>query len=225
MALVLAILSENQTNRAGKLLEQLPALSITRKDRAMTKRSLPSPETLRKLLRYEPETGKLFWRERPVDMFTTSSYCDRWNSRYAGYEAFTSKNGKGYLVGRILGRTYRAHRVIWAMETGSWPVDQIDHEDHDRSNNRFKNLREVSNAENSRNMSLSCRNSSGIVGVHWNKQREKWHAQILVAGCNIYLGLFDDLSDATAARRVAEIKYKFHENHGAVSLVSCGHIQ
>ena len=38
----------------------------------MAPKALPSPEVLRQLLCYEPDTGKLFWKERSRDMFDTT---------------------------------------------------------------------------------------------------------------------------------------------------------
>lgn len=180
----------------------------------MAENSLPPPELLRQLLRYEPETGKLFWRERPIEMFNSNRDWKWWNGRFAGKDAFTAVRNDGYLVGTIMGHFYRAHRVIWVIVTGSWPKDQIDHEDHDRANNRWGNLREVSNIENLRNKSLHRNNASGVVGVYWDRARRKWRAGIRVGGRGFCLGSFDKISDAAAARTAAETKYGFHENHG-----------
>ena len=88
--------------------------------------------TLRTVLRYDSATGKLYWRERCSDLFnatesrTAEHSCRRWNSQYANKEAFTYVTPKGYKTGCIFGQIYLAHRVIWAMQTGAWPVDQLD---------------------------------------------------------------------------------------------------
>ena len=184
----------------------------------MNRTAPPSPETLRKLLRYEPDTGRLFWRERPAWMFKDGAHsalhaCNRWNSRLAGKEAFTAIM-YGYKAGAIFNRTYYAHRVIWAMETGEWPVDQIDHEDHNRANNKWLNLCEASHQENMKNQSLRSTNTSGITGVSWHKGAKKWHVQIRVNGRKVHLGYFHDLNDAITARVSANIEYGFHANHG-----------
>ena len=88
---------------------------------------LPSPELLRKLLRYEPETGKLYWRERTPDMFDDSKSnakrtCAAFNTRLAGRRALTSVDTGGYMYGRFANITHLAHRLIWAMEMGEWPI-------------------------------------------------------------------------------------------------------
>ena len=178
----------------------------------------PSPELLNLLLRYEPEAGKLFWRNRPVWMFVNGMQsalhaCNKWNSRYTGKHAFTTANN-GYRHGDIFGRKYYAHRVIWAMYYGEWPQYQIDHINHVRLDNRVVNLRAVSRQDNMRNSSISQANTSGFTGVHWNKALKKWSAAINTNGNDVHLGLFHNLSDAIDARSAANIKYGFHKNHG-----------
>lgn len=178
---------------------------------------LPPTELLRKLLRYEPETGKLFWKERSVDMFsdgkqTAEHNCASWNEKYAGKEAFTAGD-RGYKQGLILGRNYKAHRVIWALVNGEWP-DNIDHINGIRDDNRIDNLRSVSQAENNRNAKRRSNNTSGVCGVHWYKRGNKWVAQIRADGNIKHLGYFTDFDDAVAARKEAEIEHGYHENHG-----------
>lgn len=94
---------------------------------------------------------------------------------------------------------------------------QVDHINHDRTDNRIENLRLVNANENCKNQKASTRNKSGVVGVSWKSQKNKWHAQIMVDGKQIHLGFYDDINDAKDAkdaRKVAERKYGFHENHG-----------
>lgn len=183
-------------------------------------KELPSPELLRKLLRYEPETGKMFWRERTPDMFTRGGQsaewaCNKWNSRWAGEEAFTAIGGRGYKEGSILGRNYRAHRVIWAIVHGEW-AEEIDHIHGVKDDNRISELRAVTSVENGRNKKRPSTNTSGVVGVRWNKRVQKWHVCITVGGNYKHLGLFTEFDEAVAARKSAEVKFGFHENHGRV---------
>jgi hypothetical protein len=160
----------------------------------------------RELLRYEPETGKLYWLHRDAAR-------PQWNARYANREAFTALDKDGYRRGKIHRRGYLAHRIIWAIVYGEWP-DQIDHIDGDKVNNRINNLRSVSHAENGKNQKRRNTNTSGVMGVVWSKPSEKWVAQIKVAGRYRYLGMFQNLEEAVAARRTAEREHGFHRNHG-----------
>lgn len=186
----------------------------------MKNNSTHTSDFLCKLLRYEPSTGKLFWRERTAEVFRDGGHsaehkCAWWNAQYAGAEAFTAKNGDGYFHGSIMSRPFLSHRVIWAMETGEWPVDQIDHIDHDRANNRMGNLREASNQKNSKNRCLSANNTSGFCGVSWNKRDARWIAYIKIPDARKKnLGSFTDKEDAIAARAAASVRYGYHENHG-----------
>ena len=59
-------------------------------------------------------------------------------------------------------------------------------------------------------------NASGVTGVFWYKRRDGWIAQIYVDGKQRHLGFFDNLLDAVAARKSAEIEYNYHPNHGRV---------
>lgn len=185
----------------------------------MNKELLPTIETLNKLLICDAEAGKLYWRKRTPDLFedrmqSARHVCARWNARYANKEALVYMNDFGYFVGCVTSIHVRAHRVIWAMETGDWPEDQIDHINHDRTDNRIKNLRSATHIENCKNQTVSKSNTSGHTGVYWCKWRNKWRVQIMVGGKNKTLGRFTEKADAIHARKKAEIKYGFHENHG-----------
>lgn len=185
----------------------------------MAEKELPPVELLHKILRYEPETGKLFWRHRPVEMFSDGKFSAEraaamWNGRFAGKEAFTAKTADGYPNGRFAGVTYRAHRVVWAMCKGKPPMRHIDHINGDRADNRIKNLRDVSNHENTKNRFRRQDNTSGAVGVVWKKQAQKWTAKIGVAGKTLHLGYFESFEAAQAARQTAEVEHGFHANHG-----------
>lgn len=180
----------------------------------MADKVLPSPEVLRQLLRYDPDTGKLFWRERPLGAFVSLRGFKTWNARYAGKEAFTACDGYGYLCGAVNYIVIKAHRVIWAMQMGEWP-NHVDHINGIRSDNRFSNLRSVTRQENQRNHKRHKTNSSGHMGVCWHQKAGKWCAYI-DAGKRLHLGLFDDLAEAIAERKAAEIRHGFHANHGRV---------
>ena len=181
-------------------------------------KELPSPELLRKLLRYEPDTGKLYWRERTLDMFVDKKQgakhnSAQWNCKYAEKDALACVDQRGYKRGKIFGRVYLAHRVIWAMYYGEWP-DYIDHINGVRDDNSISNLRSVTALENSRNAKRRYDNVSGVCGVGWLSDRKKWYARIKVDGKNKHLGCFTNFECAVAARKDAETKYGFHKNHG-----------
>lgn len=175
-------------------------------------------EIVRELLRYEPDTGKLFWLERSEKWFkdshrTAKGNCNNWNACCAGKEAFSGSKWDGYFKGKIFGKPYLAHRLIWVYMTGEWP-DEVDHINGVRDDNRWGNLRNVNHQENQRNQKLRKDNTSGICCVRRNKRDKKWYANIKHNGVQLFLGCFGNIEDAIAARKAAEIKYCYHENHG-----------
>lgn len=172
----------------------------------VTDHAVLAPDFLRAVLRYEPETGKLYWRERTPDMFkpgkpgcrvarTPDHICTGWNGRHAGNEAFTTNSG-GYRTGRLSGRTVKAHRIAWAIHHGEWPKGSIDHINGDPADNRIANLRDVSHSMNMRNTAARSDNKSGYSGVRWCRRAQKW----IVA---IQIGRFSKIEDAVAARDAA----------------------
>ena len=128
-------------------------------------------------------------------------------------ESFGYSHNEGYISLYIGGKEYLAHRIIWMFETGRWPV-QVDHVNHDRSDNRWKNLREVPPRENQMNMGLRKNNSSGVQGVRILPSG-KFCAYIMVNRKQISLGSYSTIDEAVSARKKAEIQYGFHSNHGS----------
>lgn len=185
----------------------------------MAVKALPSQEVLRQLLRFEAQTGKLFWRARRPEHFsplkqTPGHAASMWNSRYAGQEAFTCLNDAGYKTGRIFNNLMRAHRVIYALHFGAWPDAEIDHINGVRADNRIENLRPVSRTENSHNVAVHRDSGTGLIGISWYPRLNKWCARICVNGVRTHIGVFACIGQAIRARKAAEITHGFHENHG-----------
>lgn len=166
-------------------------------------------EDLTAALRYDAKSGKLFWKQR-------KDRSPQWNGRYSGKEAFTAEFVGGYKHGDIFGIRVRAHRVVWAIVNGEWPNGSIDHINGDPRDNRIENLRVATAVDQNRNQRLQSNNKSGCVGVYWSKAARKWAAQIGDSGKMVYLGLFDRKEDAVNARKNANKKLNYHENHGAL---------
>ena len=61
------------------------------------------------------------------------------------------------------------------------------------------------NAINSKK--LPKNNTSGVRGVYWDKQTQKWRALIEFQGKKICLGRYKDMKEAIVARKAAEEKY------------------
>jgi hypothetical protein len=109
-----------------------------------------SIDDLRRVFRYEPASGELFWRIRPSRNVRAGAM-------------ITSRDKNGYLQVRFRSRVHRGHHIVWAIIYGEWPTEQIDHWDRDPGNNREKNLRPVSQHEQALNREFP--NKTGFKGV------------------------------------------------------------
>jgi hypothetical protein len=141
---------------------------------------LPSPEDLRARLRYDPDTGRLYWRKN----FRRVREGDR-----AGYDT-----GSGYRAIKVAQKQIMEHRVAWAIFYGEWPMREIDHINQNKSDNRIANLRDVDRTENN----LNNRN---VRGYRMNKG--KWEAYYSERGVRHHLGRFSTEAEARAARAKA----------------------
>ncbi|OYD77979.1 UNVERIFIED_ORG: AP2 domain-containing protein [Burkholderia sp. CF145] len=145
---------------------------------------------LRRVLRYVPSTGKLFWKER---------LC---RSVPAGSEAGGIDPTTGYLRVGVFGTIIYAHRIAWALHYGEWPDTILDHRDRCRTNNRIRNLRKADSSSNQANANRSS-NASGYRGVYWHPVCKKWFSSIQKNGKTRHLGMFSDPVEAAAAYQAA----------------------
>jgi hypothetical protein len=105
------------------------------------------------------------------------------NSSHARIGAQAGSIGShGYWRLKIDGRHYRAHRLAWLYEFGHFPAGDIDHKNHNRSDNRIDNLRLATKSQNNANAPLQSNNSTGFKGVSWNKRDKKYIASIKFRG-------------------------------------------
>lgn len=153
------------------------------------------PSILCRLLRYEPDTGRIFWRARDVGLFAdigmpcTQRQCDGWNSKYAERETGLCRNGAGYRYFALDRGRAAVHRVAIAISTGVWPKDHVDHIDGDPSNNRLANLRPATRHQNLRNQKPQTGTTSRFKGVYFHKRSGKWLAQVQSGDLKKYLGI------------------------------------
>lgn len=114
-----------------------------------------------------------------------------------------SYNDQGYVFSIPFGKQIRMHNVIM----GSNDLDDIDHINGIRHDNRKQNLRPCKHFQNIINSKTYSNNTSGRKGVYWDKTRNKWMAIITVNKQTINLGRFDNFKDAVLARENAEKIY------------------
>lgn len=145
----------------------------------MSTRNLTA-ERLRELLHYDPETGVFTWNATGGRKRT---------DKPAGWV----QGGRRFIG--VDGVNVAAHRLAWLYVTGKMPLDQIDHINGDPLDNRFANLRDVSDMGNKQNIRKAKKgNLSGFLGVAPNKKR--WLAKITVNREQICLGTYDTPEEA-----------------------------
>lgn len=83
-------------------------------------------------------------------------------------------------------------------------TDRVDHINHHTNDNRKQNLRAVTRSQNAMNMKSNSRNTTGIIGVSWNKLHNKWQVRIKLNTKDALLGYFDDFTEAVKVRINAE---------------------
>lgn len=135
---------------------------------------------------------------------------------FVGVSLFVGSNGYAKANAKHYGAERYVHRIV--MNAG--PDDYVDHINGDKLDNRRRNLRLCTQSENMRNARMRKDNRTGFVGVRWDKQRQRWAAQISACNKMIPLGRFDTLEEAIEARRAAEEKY--HGDFAARKGVLCG---
>lgn len=163
-----------------------------------------SQDYLKECLYYNPETGVFTWNNRPISHFKNQMYQDIWNLKYSNTESGYT-NVAGYLSICINYKRYLAHRLAFLYVEGYIPENGIDHIDRNRLNNKWSNLREVSQSCNLQNCNLRKNNTSGINGVSWHKNKNKWVSYIVINYETKHIGIFDNFNDAVMARYQEEI--------------------
>ena len=115
----------------------------------------------------------------------------------------TKNRNKLYAQKMVNGKNIYLHRYIMNCPKGKY----VDHINHNTLDNRKQNLRITTNADNLRNGEIRINNKTGVKGVYFDKERNKYVVMIKVNYKGIFLGRFDTLEEAQKIRKEAEIKY------------------
>ena len=129
---------------------------------------------------FDYRDGNLYWKNRKGRIF-------------AGALAGTPSHHYHQIC--IDYKLYRAHRLIWAYHHGPCKLF-IDHINGNSFDNRIENLRECTRSENQKNCCISKSNTSGVKGVVWSKQKQKWRARITADGKEFHIGFFNNIKEA-----------------------------
>lgn len=159
---------------------------------------LPDQSYLCECLSYDPKNGLLRWKERPLSHFPKPGRrIDRtWNTKFANRIA-GSLNQSGYILLKLDGKSWKAHRIIYKLVTGEEPPETIDHKNKNTADNRWVNLRPAAKTENCQNAKSQVDRWSKLKGVHL--KHGKIFSQICVNNKVIRLGYFSSEEEAHAA--------------------------
>lgn len=135
------------------------------------------------ILSLDPDTGFLYWKIPGKG---------RKRDKPAG-----SADRRGYITLTIEYDRVRAHNIVWLLWTGKWPIGELDHRDHNTSNNRPSNLRDTTKSGNNYNRKVT--NKYGCPGIF--QMKTGLYRSMLNTTC---LGYFAALEDAIEARHNAE---------------------
>tara|TARA_R110002020_G_scaffold182703_1_gene378396 strand:+ start:599 stop:1063 length:465 start_codon:yes stop_codon:yes gene_type:complete len=135
---------------------------------------------------YNPETGRIFNSRGEVCSTNLNGYVKCNISIY--------KKGKIFKSYSLLG-----HHFAWFWVNGNIEINNIDHINRNKVDNRICNLRNVTRQVNQWN--------NNGKGYYYNKAAKKYKAQIVI-NCNVkYLGLYDTPEEARQAYLNAKQKY------------------
>ena len=159
-------------------------------------------ELVQTLFMYEPSTGNFYHKINK-------------GKAKAGALAGGKHKVSNVIYLRINGKKELAHRIAWLYHFGELPKEEIDHINHDRSDNRICNLRAVNHSTNMKNKSKYKNNKYGCTGVSVDKRSGRYRAYISEENKQEALGYYATYEEAVNARLTAlDAKEAFHDNHG-----------
>lgn len=158
---------------------------------------------LKEVLHYDPKSG-IFTR--------IPRTAQKKPNRVAGHIT-VSQSGKAYIRITVDGVRHYAHRLAFLYMQGFVP-EQVDHDNGDGCDNRWRNLIASNPLKNARNQRQHSTNTSGVTGVSWLSTRKTWVASIYMDGRLVHLGQRKDFEAAVALRKAAENSRGYSPSHG-----------
>jgi hypothetical protein len=150
-------------------------------------------ERLRELLHYDRATG--VWTR----LVSTSS-----RARAGAIAGCIAR----YRVISIDGCLYCSAPLAWFYVKGEWSKLEIDHNNLDKADDRWENLREATHGENQHNRRLQKNSSTGYIGVSIDLARQCWSVSVKLNGKDHKVRCRGSLAEAAMMR--AELAQKLH---------------
>lgn len=125
------------------------------------------------------------------DFDLIKNFC--WSVNVYGYICCTRRHNTSVLL----------HRLVVNADNDKL----VDHKNHNTFDNRKSNLRIVDKSQNMMNRRIAKNNTSGVTGITWRKDTNKWRVRIQANNKSINIGSYDTIEDAIEARNKAEEKY------------------
>lgn len=190
------------------------------------KKNLPTIKVLNECFSYRPETGEVFWKQRPINHFTNVHGYRIFNGKFAGTKLPTSRYSHGEKVAIAVCLSMQGkrtaiplHHIVWALHFGKYPKDILLHRDGDLWNNNVANLVETTPA--GRN-AIHPKNGGPTQGVSYHPEVKvnKYQAQITSRGRLKSLGYYPTSKDANKAYMKAfnklygKVRREMHQNTG-----------
>lgn len=168
-------------------------------------------EQLLSFLHYNPDTGDFTWLVSTAQRVKVGDIA-------GGYT-------HGYKRIVLCGQNYAAHRLAFLYMTGSFPPEQVDHINGVRDDNRWSNLRAVSQGTNLKNQAMKSNNTVGVSGV-WRK-KQSWRVDVMGDGKRYRISFSDrkfggkdiSLAHASDFSGLLYAELGFHPNHGRESII------
>lgn len=160
----------------------------------------PKQEYLKECFDYDPNTGNLTWKHRPLSHFKTEAAFKRWNQMFpgkiAGYKNKSKQNDDlFYLTVTLDNKIRKAHVLCWIWYYGYEP-ERLDHIiEGNGTDNRICNLREISTSNNARKATTKKSNTSGVKGASLTKYGN-YEVSLKVNKKSMYIGKYDDVNYA-----------------------------
>lgn len=169
--------------------------------------TMPPAAILRECFDYDPTTGALTWRVRPVAHFQSQARAAWWNRRWAGREvrgSLCSRYGHRQVTFTVRRTIYRilTNRLAWALVHGGPPIGDVTRWDPQTGSNTPSNLRQSTKSQTARD---SRRRKPGLKGAYRTKGG-KWTSCVWVGGRHRHLGTFPTEQAAHEAWVVANVK-------------------